>query len=101
MPLRRSETWFQTEGKGPKMTKEKKISNLELQVSHAMSLQVSHAMSFLETVRELISGDVDGKDLQNARDELTNASNAIDDAMGIIDELLKPEPTKDEMPDIP
>lgn len=32
----------------------------------------------------------------NARYDLSEASNIIDDAMGLIDELMAPEPTREE-----
>jgi hypothetical protein len=41
------------------------------------------------------------QDLTCARSELSNASNAIDDAMGIIDELLAPEPGPYDDPHLP
>jgi len=39
---------------------------------------------------------LDAKELADFRSELSNASNAIDDAMGIIDELTAPERTRED-----
>ena len=37
-----------------------------------------------------------GAGFDDARSELANASNAIDDAMGMIDELMAPERTRED-----
>ena len=60
-------------------------------------LAVGDVDVFIGIVKGLVSGDVDGQNLIDARSELSNASNAIDDAMGLIDELMAPEPTREEM----
>lgn len=70
---------------------------------------IKDAESHLGWVREQVlaidpddheSGDP-AVNLADARSELSNASNSIDDAMGLIDELLAPDPGPDDDPRLP
>jgi hypothetical protein len=57
-------------------------------------IHVKDAEYFLQQVRlfvDLEPDEITQADLTDGRNELTNASNAIDDAMGEIDKLLAPD----------
>jgi hypothetical protein len=76
---------------------------------NTLLLSIKDAVVFLEVAKVQVEAvDPDNPDsgdpavnLDDARSELTNASNAIDEAMGLVDELMRPEPGPYDDPHCP
>lgn len=64
---------------------------------HMLTQDISGAIERLGWARLQLGGEVLSEHLIDARSELSKASNSIDDAMGLIDELMAPEPTREEV----